>query len=171
MADPISMVALGATVAGGAVTAFGKMQEGQASAEMYKYKAAVAAQNAMYEQAAGDVAAQRSGMKTRFEIGQTRATQGASNLDVFRGSAPEVRDSMHDVGLQEQGITRANFLRKAYGEQEEAKLDVFAGKEARTAGEIGAAGSLLSTAGSVSDKWLQGRSIGLFGGSGTKVLV
>jgi hypothetical protein len=165
MADPITLMAVGsmaATAAGGGISAFGKYQEGQATAEMYKYRQAVAQQNAMYEQAAGDVAAQRSGMKTRYEIGETKVAQGAGNIDVMRGSAADVRTSEHDVGVQEQGITRANYLRRAYGLQEEAKLDVFAGKEAKIAGDIGAAGSLVSAAGSVSDKWLSGRKIGLY---------
>lgn len=163
MADPVTMMAIsmGMTAAGGAVKAFGQLQEGEGSAAMYKYKAAVAQQNAAYEAAAGEVAAQRSGMKSRYELGQARAAQGASNLDVARGSAPLVRQSMHDVGLQEQGIIRSDYARRAYGQQEEAKLDVQAAKNVKKASQIAAVGSILGAATSVSDKWMAGKTAGI----------
>lgn len=164
MADPVSIMAaisMGATAAGGAIKAFGQMQEGDASAEMYKYKAAVAAQNAAYQRAAGEVSAQRSGMKSRFEIGQALAAQGASNLDVNRGSAPLVRQGMHDVAVQEQGIIRTDAARRAWGEEAEAKLDIEAGTQAKKASKIAAIGSILGAATSVSDKWMAGKTAGI----------
>jgi hypothetical protein len=169
MADPISMLAIGssiATAAGGGIAAFGKYQEGQAASNMYAYKSAVAQQNALYQRVAGDIAAQRSGMKTAFQVGTTRAEQGRSGLDVYGGTAPLVTQGERDVGVEEQGIIQSDYARRAYGEQEEAKLDVVAGRQARIAGGIGAAGTLLSTAGSVGDKWLYGKQVGLFGSRG-----
>lgn len=164
MADPISimtMISMGAAAAGGGISAFGRMQEGAATAEMYKYKAAVAQQNAAYQRAAGEVAAQRAGMKSRFEMGQALAAQGASNLDVARGSAPLVRQGMQDVARQEQDIIRSDYARRAWGEEAEAKLDVAAGTQAKKAGYIGAVSSILGAASSVSDKWLTGRAAGM----------
>lgn len=161
--DPITltMISMGAAAAGGGIAAFGKMQEGAATAEMYKYKAAVAQQNAAYQRQAGEIAAQRAGMKSRFELGQTLAAQGASNLDVARGSAPLVRQGMQDVARQEQGIIRSDYARRAWGEEAEAKLDVAAAKQAKTAGYVGAASSILGAASSVSDKWMMGRVAGM----------
>lgn len=162
MAPPIMlMAAMGATAAGGILGAFGKLQEGQATQQMYQYKAAVAEQNRKYQLQAGDVAAQRKGMEERYKIGEATVAQGASGLDINRGSAPLVRQGMHDVAIQEQGLIRSEFARRAYGEEAEAKLDIAAGKQAKYAGGIGAVSSILGAASSVSDKWLAGKAAGI----------
>lgn len=164
MADPISMMAVGgmvASAAGAGVKAFGDIQAGEASSKMYAYKAAVAEQNRRYQLQAGEIARQRSGMKTAQEIGQTTAIQGASNLDVASGSAARVRQSEKDVGIQEQGIITSDAARRAYGEEAEAGLDISASKQAKVAAGIGAAGSLLGGVSSVSDKWLAANKAGV----------
>ena len=166
MADPVTIavmtgVSMAATAAGGALKASGQLQEGAATQEMYRYKAAIAEKNRQYESMAGEIEAQRRGMKSRFEVGQARATQGASNLDVYAGSAPLVRQSIHDVGVQEQAMARSEFGRRAYGYEAESLLDVAAGKQARKASKIAAFGTLLGTASSVSDKWLAGSQAGM----------
>jgi len=176
MAAPMAMVGIGATVLGGAVNAFGSWFGGQTKGAMYDYQAGIAQmnaavdrQNAQYAMYSGEVKAQQSGMKSRFQIGQARADQGASGLDVNSGSATQVREGMFKVAQQDQSIIRSNAAKIAYGyevdaaaKDAEATLDQYAAKTSRTAGMISAVGSLLGTAGSVASKWQAGESAGVW---------
>lgn len=172
--DPISLgtmfaVSMAASGAGAGVSAFGKLSEGAANQGMYQYQSGVAAlnhkialQNADYERKVGEVKAQEMGMKTRFQMGETKVAQAAGNIDVSRGSAAAVRDSEHELGLHDQATTRANAARRAYGYDVEAAQDTAqmrmyseAASQSRRAGEISAISSILGGASSVSDKWAQ----------------
>jgi len=146
----------------------GQLYSGQAQAQMYQYQAGVARlnrqielQNAEYEYKVGDVEAQQSGMKTRFEVGQTRAAQSASGLDMGRGTSQNVITAELDVGAQQQGIIRANAARRAYGHQVEAvkyeaegSLDMMAADRAVTASKYSAVASILGAAGGVSSDYM-----------------
>ena len=171
-------VGLAATAGGGILGAIGSVMGGQAQAQQYQYRAGVAQvnqqialQNEGYQVHAGETRALESGLATRQRIGAITAGQGASNLSLNRGSAPLVRTSQAEIGSMEQGIIRENAGRAAYGEAvkatgygAEATLDTMAARTSRTAGDIGAVSSILGGAASVSSKWLQGTSGGLFGG-------
>src|SRR5438105_4747319 len=124
MADPVTLATIGivSTVAGGATGAFGSIMGGESQSSMYKYQAGVAQinkriaeQNADYSRKVGEVEAQQFGMKTRAEIGEAKATQGAGGLDVGSGSNLAVRESMGDIGRQNLATIRANAARRAYG--------------------------------------------------------
>ena len=185
MADPFTLTAisLAATAAGGAVAAGSKVMAGQSQAGAYQYQAGVAQvnqkiakENADYARYTGEFEAQRSGMKTRFERAQTLTTQSGRGIDISSGSAAEVRDSITDLGKQDQGTIRASAARRAYGYDVEAEKQGTAaqmyGKAAsrsKTASYIDAFGSLLGTAASVSGKWLQAGQAGVFGGGGNKL--
>lgn len=154
---------------GSGVSAYGQASAGEASASMYAYKAGIAKinaqiarQNADYARATGEVEAQQSGMQTRYQIGQTEATQAKSGLDVNRGSAELVRESEAEVGQENEAIIRSNAARRAYGYEVEAvkdtaegTLDQMASSQSRQAGYIAAAGSIISGASSVASKWTQ----------------
>lgn len=180
MADPVTammVVGMGAS-AGGAITgAIGSEYQGAAQSNMYGYQAGVAQinkqiamQNADYERRVGEVKAQESGMKTGAVIAQTKTIQGASNLDVNRGSAADVRESEHAIGRQDQDIIRSNAARLAYGKEVEAtqfesqsELYKMAQKTSKTAGHLGAISSILGGVSSVASKWTQAKSAGAFG--------
>jgi hypothetical protein len=171
----ISMVA---SAAAGAVGAMGAMMQGQAAAQAAQYKASVAKvneqiakQNAEYALKAGEYEAYRQGQKTKFQMGQILTTQASRGLDVRGGSAAAVVESAHEVGLQDQGMIRANAARKAYdyevggmGQRAEATLQGMAGSSAETAGYIGAAGSILGGVSSVASKWTGATNAGVYGG-------
>jgi uncharacterized protein YlxW (UPF0749 family) len=100
------------------------------SAEIAKYQAAVAdinkkiaKQNAEYSRDVGEVEAQQVGMKHRAELSEMTAAQGASGLDVNVGSATKVRESMIELGYQDEMQTRASAAKKAYGYEVEATMD------------------------------------------------
>lgn len=92
-----------------------------------KYQAAVAKMNeeisegnAHYSLEEGEVEAQQAGMKSRAELGEMIASQGASGIDVHVGSAAQVRESMIDIGDYTQRIIRSSAAKKAYGYEIEA---------------------------------------------------
>lgn len=179
MADPVTLAAIsiGSSVIGGGLAAYGAQQKGTAESNMYTYQSGVAQlnkqiadQNAQYATAAGEVSAQTAGMRTRAQIGATKADQAASGIDVNKGSAVDTRVSEAEIGSANVATIRANAAREAYGyrvggAQAEAQsgLDLYAAKTSRTAGNIGALSSILGTAGSVSSKWLQFKNQGIGG--------
>jgi hypothetical protein len=179
--DPVSLstMAIGASAAGGGVSALGSIFGGESQANMYNYQAGIqnlnaqiAKQNADYAVASGEVQAQESGMQTRAQIGQTKAQQGAGGLAVGGGSNARVVTSEAEIGQENQAIIRSNAARTAYGYEvqgtqatAQAGLDTMAASNATTAADISAFGSILGTAGSVSSKWLAGTTSGTFGGS------
>lgn len=180
MADPFSLtaIALGSSVLGGATSAVGSIMGGQSQASMYNYQAGIALmnqqimkQNADYATAAGEVTAQESGMKTRTQMGQTIAQQGAGGLAVGSGSNARVVSSELALGQEDQALIRSNAARQAYGYEVEAtkfgaqaQVDQLAASKSKTAGYLGAFSSLLGAAGSVSSKWLQASQLGILPG-------
>lgn len=191
MAEPgtIALAGMGASALSGVIGAVGSVFQGEGQAQQYeaqgrslRYQAGVARmnrdiaqQNAAYEREAGEIEAQQSGMKTRAQVGQVKAVQAGSGIDVNRGSPVAVRESMLAVGAEDEAIIRANAARKAYGQEVEAvqhesqaRIDEMgaesadrASSRARTSGYIGAASSILGSAASVSSRWLQyGRTFG-----------
>lgn len=182
MADPLTMSAasMAASGGGGILGAVGSIFSGNAQSSMYQYQSAIAAMNANiaksnadYAVAAGEVGAQQSGMKTASQVGQTIAQQGAGGLAVGSGSNARVVDSERAIGQEDQALIRANAAKTAYGyeviaaqDTAQAQLDTMAASNAKTAGEIGAFGSLLGSGGSVASKWLQANQAGVFSGGG-----
>lgn len=156
-------------VAGTAVSAFGQYEAGQANAAAAAYQAQVAAnnaniarQNASFESAAGEAASVNKGLQTRATVGKEKAYGGASGIDVNSGSAPKVRAGTEEMGLLDQLTIRSNAAKQAWAQNVQATSDEaqsqllqFEGKQAATAGDIGAAGSLLSGASTVGGNYLK----------------
>ena len=176
-AATVAAIGMGASVLGGVTSAVGSVMGGYAKSSMYQYQAGVsrvnqqiAKQNADYARYTGEFEAQRSGMKSRYEMGQTRVIQSGRGLDINFGSAAAVQESQAKIGQQEQTTIRSTAARRAYGFDVEAEKARTAasmyGKAAENeeiAGYIGAASSILSSASSVSDKWLKASREGIPG--------
>lgn len=179
MASPttVGTIGLGANLAGGLLSAFGANQQGSAQQSMYNYRAQVARinaqidrQNAEWARTKGEKEAEQYGMKAAQRGGQIKVAQAASNLDVNSGSAREVQRSQAKITETDLSTIRSNAAKIAYDydakatmDENQASLDVMAGKYAKQAGDINMLGSLIGTAGSVSSKWLQGNQMGLWG--------
>lgn len=161
--------ALAGAVVGGAFGAYGASKTADAQSQAYQYQAGIAQmnaqigkQNADYERHVGEVQAQQEGMKTAQVIGDTKAKQAGSGIDVNSGTSAAVRDTQHEIGQYDQATIRSNAARRAYGYEVEAasatasgNLASFSASNARTAGNIGIASSLISAGGSVASKWMQ----------------
>ena len=177
MADPFSLAAVGmmGSAAGSGIGAIGSLMKGQAGSQMYGYQAGIAQlnskialQNRDYAVTIGETEAQKYGMQARSRMGAIRAGEGASGIDIGSGSKAKVQEGQQTVTGIDLAQIRNNAARKAYGFSVEATQDTAqaglytaAGKDAMTAGEIGALGSMVSGTTSVADKWLQGKSTGL----------
>lgn len=183
MADPITgtaAVSMGMSAAGGILGGIGAEKSGQASALAYRYKAAVALlnkqineQNARWALDAGEIKSVESGLKSRQEIANTKVAQSASGLDINSGSAEAVRDTQTEVAQFDQNVIRwdakktsVGYSMKAKADQLQADADLAAADSAEKAGKVGMLTSFLNAGGSVASKWLQGNTIGIFGGGG-----
>ena len=182
MADPVTMagVGIGSTVASTFFGAMGAGQSAQAQAGMYQYQSGmallnkrIAEQNADYTREVGEVTAQREGMKTRAEIGTTKATQAGRGLDINVGSPADVRASEAELGEHNQAVIRSDFAKKAYGfEVEAAKETAQAGMyqtaaaQSRRAGSLNMLSSIIGGASSVASKWSQASTAGIGSSSG-----
>lgn len=182
MADPVTAGLAGAslisTIGGGLIGAEAAKQQYGAESSMYNYQAGVALQNqqlmrqnAGYALMQGEESAAQSGMATRAQIGQIRAAQGASGLDVDRGTAPAVVRSQRRIGDIEQQTIRSNAGLAAYGQDisayqygTQATLDKMAAANAKAAAPLAETASILGSAASVSNKWLGFNSAGNFAG-------
>lgn len=167
---------MGASVAGTILSAFGANQTGKATAAQYQYQAGVAKakqaidlQNRDYALATGDVQAENYGLHARNVMGKIRAGQGASGIDVGGASAVAVRQGQQMTTDRDLAQIRNNAARVAYGHEVEAAFDeaqsgayLSASANVKKATGLNVAASLLSGAGSVSSKWLQGKSVGLW---------
>ena len=203
MADPITLAALAATAIGGGISAYGAYSGGQAQKEYYDLlakndltQANIARLKAGRDIMAGDVEAQKYGIATAQRLGGTITSAGARNIGPTTGSTAQVYMSQLAAGREEQQIARQTAAERAYGEDVEAtakeagaRAKEFAGGQAATAGEIGAAADVAGTvgkmagiglegakfappptaigdSGSVDPKWFQGLDL-MAGGSGS----
>lgn len=181
-ATAIAAIGAGASAGGGILSAFGQSEKGEADARMYSYRAGVAKMNATinrqnsdYALEAGEAQARRSGLTTGFTIAKQKTAQAANGFDVNTGTNADVRDTTQSIGIEDQTTIRNEFGRKALGfrnqaaaEDAEAGAMLIAGDNARRAGKIAAAGTLIGTAGSVASKWMTASQT-FGGGSGSGV--
>lgn len=172
-------VGMGTTILGGLTSAISSFIGGEDQKEMYDYQAGVAKlnasisrQNATYASQVGEIQAANAGEQGAQRLGKIKAAQGASGLDVNSGSNVAVRTSQEAITSHDVSAIRANAAKTAYnyevqatGYNAQADLDTLAGKNARTAGLIGATSSLVGAASSVSSQWLRGQQLGLWGGT------
>lgn len=165
MGVALPIIAIGATVIGAAVSAYGMVSSGITNQRVAEYQAQVAnnnaiiaKQNAEYATAAGNAKAQQQEMATRAAIGNQMAAQASSGLDVNSGSAVDVRSSTAALGTISELNIRNNAAREAYGFTQqgqdftaEAGLDKAKGSAALTTGIVGGVGTLISGAGKTYD--------------------
>lgn len=160
-AATMALIAMGTSMAGGAVSAYGAIQSGDAQSKAALYNRDVSLQNAKSAKdnaglvsEAGSARVGIEGQKTRSNIGSIVANQAASGIDVNSGSAVDVRASAAELGLMDAMTIRSNAVKEAYGYQvqsvgheAQAGLDLMESKEAKKAAKINAVGTFLGSAG------------------------
>lgn len=182
----VAGVGLGANLLGGVFSAFGAGKTAAAQKSQADYNAAVSrvraqidTQNAEYSRQEGELQAQRYGLQAGQRMGQIKAAQASSGLDVNSGSAAQVQASQRTITGIDLDTIRSNAAKTAYNYDVQSSFDTaqaglytMVGQDATAAGAINIGSTILGTAGSVSAKWLQGTQMGLFGGqSGSNQLL
>lgn len=152
---------------GAVVSAAGTVMAAQSASANAKYQAQVAnnnatiaQQNSQYAIKASEAQAANQGQAGRASLARIRTAQAASGIDVNSGSAVDVQTSQAETNQQNTANTLNNGLLQAYGYRTQATnfsaqagLDSAESGQDETAGEIGAAGSLLSSASSIGGKF------------------
>jgi hypothetical protein len=173
-------IGMGATIAGGSLSAKGAFEGGLAQEQQSYYQAgiaklnsAISKQNEEFALNQGEQEASRYGISARERIGGIRAAQGASGLDVNTGSAKDVQESQKTIAHLDTDTIRANAAKVAYDYDvqsiqfgDQARLYEMAGNNQAVAGGINAEASAIGTVASVASKWSQGSQVGLFSPGG-----
>jgi hypothetical protein len=168
---------MGLSALGGILGASGASAQGSAASQLGMYQAgiamqnaAIAKQNAAYESAQGEQSAAKYGMGARQRMGEIKTAQSASGLDVGSGSNKAVQESQHLVSNMDMAQIRANAAKASFDYQVQAKsfeqqaqLDIMGANNAKAASRTNALASIVGSASSVADKWLQASKVGMFG--------
>lgn len=145
---------------GSVVGAAGSIQQGKAQAAAYNAQAQANEQNsriaerqAQEEAASGAREERLIRRQTQQEMGAQRAMFAANGLDSSSGSPLDIQTGTAFNGEMDALTTRRNtsfnvwgMQNQAVGYRNQARADRAAAKNAKTAGYIGAAGSLLTGA-------------------------
>ena len=146
-------VSAGAQGIGDLVEGFAGGRAADFQAQIARRNAEISQQNARGAREAGQVQALNSMLRTRAIVGQTKAAQAASGIDVNSGSAVDVQASERMLGMLDALTIRSNAARAAYGYEAEAggyaaraKMLKQGGKMARIGGLMNASGTILEGA-------------------------
>lgn len=154
-------------LAGGALQAVGSITGGIASSNAANYQAAIARNNAIianqsatYAEKAGLAAAENQSRKGAQRLAKIKTSQAAAGVDISSESAADVQAGQRMTDQLDTETVLNNAELRAYGYraqaenfESEAQLSEMKGEQAKTAGYLGAAGSLLSSASSLGGKW------------------
>jgi hypothetical protein len=160
--DPVTLgaIAIGGQIVGGAVSAYGNYQAGQAtkSADYYQAQvarntAAVEQQNAQWAAESGEAASSKQALDTRAKAGAIKTAYAGGGIDPNTGSAAKVSSAEAALGELDALTIRSDTARNVYGYNVKAASDIATanlkeaeGSEAEKAGDISAFASLLGGA-------------------------
>jgi len=155
------------TLAAGAVSAVGSVQQSKAQQAQARYQEGVARNNEILARRAADDARERgrieemnARIRTSQLVGRQRASLAANGVDVGSGSAIDLITDTFKIGETDALTIRANaerdaaaYLAQAGNFQGEAGLYKSSASNIRGALPFELAGTALSTAGSVAGQW------------------
>lgn len=147
MAAALPFMALGSMAAGGAVSAIGAINQGDAANAAAKYNARTMEQEATRSNEEAAVKAGEAARRARQALAATRAGAGANGF-AATGSIDDLLGQTERQGNLDAltAVYEGNI--RAMGLRNQATLTRFEGKQAQRAGYTRALGSLFSTAGS-----------------------
>ena len=165
--ETIAAIGLGLSAVGTASSVMGQMQQAQGQKASANYQsqvaagnAAIATQNAQFSSASGNEQAAIQQQKTRAQVGAIEAGQASSGVDINSPTSTAVRTSQTELGALDAQTIRSTAARTAFGYEtqstnfeNQASAYTAQGENAQTAGDIGAAGSLLSGLGNASSNY------------------
>jgi hypothetical protein len=166
----MSFLPLALGVAGAGISAFGAVEQGQATADAAAYNAKVASnnaiianQNAEYAVTAGVTKAGNVSEQNAAEVGQIKTALAANNVDIGSKSAVDVVAGQREKGeldaqtaLNNAELSAYGYRSQATGFEAQAGLEKQEAEQAPEGADIGAAGGLLQSASSLGFKWNNG---------------
>lgn len=163
----LAVASMGMQAAGSVIGAYGQYQSGKADEATANYRGAVAqnnasimGQNAQYAEKVGAVEAENRQFMTGRMVGAGKAAMAAAGVDTSSGTPASITADTAKMGDLDVQTIRNNAARVAYGYRvnemgytAEAALDSAAARNARRAGNLGVASSLIGGASSVGKSW------------------
>jgi len=125
-----ALVAMGVSLLGTGLSAFGQYRSGQAQEAAYKYNAAATEEKGKYEES-------QARERLKHLLGTQRALYGKAGVDITSGSP-----LLMMLETTREGEVEALNIRRGY--QTEAGIQRYYGKQAREAGMIGAGSTFLT---------------------------
>lgn len=139
----------GVAAAGAATSAIGAVRSGNDQASALKYNALVENQNAEATRRQGQAEAEQKGSEVTRRMADARAAIAASGIDPNSGTPLELMSDMATQGeLSKKLITYQSEL-SARGLSQQAQLDLVNARNAKTAGYLNAASTVLTSAGKI----------------------
>lgn len=152
MCEPTT-IALIATAAAAGVSAKASYDQGQVAKQVGRNNATMAEYAAQDAQKRGEedaAAIQRKGAALKSAQRVSLASKG---LDLSYGTAADLQDQTDFFTQSDAATTRTNAAREAWSTRARGQQAMFEGNAAARNANLQAAGTLLASAGQVSDKW------------------
>ena len=152
MCEPTT-IAMAAMAVGGGVSAFSAIQQGKTAQKVANNNATMAEYAAQDAQKRGEEDAMAVQRKAAALKSSQRVGLAANGLDLSYGTAADLQDQTDFFAQSDAATARTNASREAWRLRAGGEQDRAAGAAARSNANLQAAGTLLSTAGSVAGKW------------------
>lgn len=136
-------LAIVGALAGAATSAVGAISQGDRTKQMEGYNAKVAENNAGASAMQSKLNAQQIAIQTNRQVGMQRAAMSASGFDANTGTFSDVTTDTKQRGELSRLSTIYSGRLQSNTQSSQANLDIFAGQNAQSAGEIGAGSSIL----------------------------
>jgi len=138
----VAAISAAATVASGVVGAMGAMQQGKAQSQAANYQAQVADRNAKMSRSQAAVEQDDQRRENMRQLGAIRAAYGGTGIEMAGSPLDVLEDTSIEQELDVERIGYRGELR-ALGETDKANLARAEAENAKSAGAIGAVGSIL----------------------------
>jgi hypothetical protein len=146
MAPALPVIAVGAALAGTAISTYSAIKQGQAASQNATFQADQAQQNAGIAINQANEDARAFSVFSRQQLGAERAGYGASGVDTASGSPQAVLENGAAQSALDAAKIKYGGQLKAAGYQNTASLSTYEASAASTGGYLSAAGTLLSGA-------------------------
>jgi hypothetical protein len=157
MCEPVLILA----GAGMAMTAIGQYQQGQSAAAAAEYNAQMGELQARDLEAQARDEKEQLGLLYARERASGRADTAASGVRVGTGSSLDWENDLLENYILDRAQIDMNTARGVSGIRNQGVLDRAQGRASKRAGAMGAGGSLLSGAGTVSNMWYERNNPGV----------
>jgi len=149
----VTTIALIASAASTAMSMKAASDQADYSSQVARNNAKTSEYAAADAQRRGDLDAQAAQRRVSQMVGAQRAGYAAKGLDITEGTPGDVIDQTNFFGQTDVNTARYNGRLNAWGQQVQAQNFNSSASAAQANGQNAMAGSLLSGAASVADKW------------------